>query len=892
MVALSRLRGQEQGRSCLTPRVGVSVHPMRSHRTDTDCPSDREMENEERKEINHDRERLWNAPANSLQRKRSSLLTTPPSERIRTLSTPARPSLSPRFGPGLSPSPTHHSQPNHRSHGSYSSMSSRSSRSSLSGSQANADLGKEREEEEVEEVEQERERNWNSPHPSWTKRHSYHTPARPASPALSTSSIASRGGAKPSAGARTVRVRAESMKEKASVGTGSGTVRVSPRAKQPAATVAKTTKPSPRGSHAASKTASSAPARQADSSTDERNELSSSVIRISPAKHNTAEKPVPIPVPAARPKTPQPSEMQESETDAREDQNHSGVWGDSDFNSGLAINGRGGWMFPRPQSPLPAVQLESASDAELSPPPSPSRTRRPITPTLNGHPKPSQIPVRSPKKGPSELEVSPQKGHKRATTEFATSVGRLPPSVNPKISPLFDAAVELTVPSAEESDAGSSPRQVTPKLLPVATPPPSETLATPPISPERQSFSSPSQDEERLRKVLGGPAVPKPETPPALPPAVEPEHPSPSVLATPPRASTSTPRIAFETPSPPKGMPDLPEPPSEDDTVELPLRTPLRFNGFNDHANIIAGDFSSMKTPRPPGAWAATPLPARQDEPEKRPAAPLLSRAQSLPADSSDESASGTTGLVTPAPTLSRASSLPQQTPAPPGGWLATPYTANRKSVRFDVESPDPSVAGDVTESEVPTEPTSPAVEPAERPSVEISHLELKLIDRVVNGRATLTPSPDREHKDEGDVTPRMANAVLPSAPSNGHQWSPKRFPAVRVLDAYGREHAPEGDFAEGALGSSPIAESTVVERTPRNKSGVRMLDAMGREIEEGSVEDGSLVSQSEDEGPLSHNDAVARLRAGVADLRADMSDADRYADVLGVMSGADGGAL
>ncbi|EIN11745.1 hypothetical protein PUNSTDRAFT_142009 [Punctularia strigosozonata HHB-11173 SS5] len=832
----------------------------------------REMETEEQKERNRERERLWNAPAHSLQRQRSSLLTPPPAERTRTLSTPARPSsLSPGYSPsqhraspshahGHPPSPAHPTHNSLRKHGSFSSTSSRSSRSSLSGSQASTDLEKDRVDEEEEVVVHERERNWNNPHPHWTKRHSYQGSPRPESPAASVTSSTSYAGTRNSPAAHAIRVRAESLKEKAHASPSPS--RVGAKARQPTPN-----KVPLRNAQSSSNINSPSPARKAEASDGVEN-LSSSMRRISPAKPSTpAEKPVPIPIPAVKSKTPQP-QLEDLSADMSEEQEHPEIITNSHSHShaGVGLDGaRFGWKFPRAKSPVPPVALQPPSEDDLSPPPSPSRTRRPVTPT--GQHRSSHIPVRSPGKGSKGLETSPRKGHKRTTTELADAVGRLPPSVNPKISPLFDG-VDLAASPAAGSDAGSSPRQATPRLRPTATLA-VEPLATPPSSPERQV-----RDEDRLQKALSSPAPPQPETPPAsppLPPGGTDRTPSSSVLATPTRASSSTPRLEFETPSPPKGMPDLPDPPSdEDDTMELPPRTPLKFNGF---AN--AGDFSSMKTPRPPGAWAATPLPARQDEPAKA-SAPAFNRPQTSPGDSSGDSVA--TGLATPASTLSRAHALPPQTPAPPGGWLATPYTGNRKSimkVRFDVEASgsEGSVLGgasvsEAAESEVSTEPSSPVIDPAEGPS-EVSHLEFKHIDRIMSARASLTPSPEREHKDEGDDTPRMRSAPLPStAQEQQHQWSPKRSVNVRMLDAYGREQPPSPP--------ADVKPETSIARTSRNKSGVRMLDAFGREIEEESV-----VSQSEDEGPLSHNDALARLRAGVADLRAELSDADRSLEPL-----------
>ena len=53
------------------------------------------------------------------------------------------------------------------------------------------------------------------------------------------------------------------------------------------------------------------------------------------------------------------------------------------------------------------------------------------------------------------------------------------------------------------------------------------------------------------------------------------------------------------------------------------------------------------------------------------------------------------------------------------------------------------------------------------------------------------------------------------------------------------------------------------------------MVDAMGREIEEPAVEEeDSIVSRT----PLTHNEAVMRLREQVSSMAHELSDADRYA--------------
>src|SRR5712671_3129832 len=166
-------------------------------------------------------------------------------------------------------------------------------------------------------------------------------------------------------------------------------------------------------------------------------------------------------------------------------------------------------------------------------------------------------------------------------------------------------------------------------------------------------------------------------------------------LSTPPRPrpSFSTSRIEFETPPPPKGLPELPGPPSsEDDTGNIAL---MSMNRQNDGPLNLA----ATKTPRPPGAWAATPAPARSQTPQPTsssliPAKLSRARSNSLPQTSFTDSQSS---IAIPPSALSRAGTLPTRTPAPPGGWFSTPGSLRRKGlmkVRFDTVTSD-SAASD-----------------------------------------------------------------------------------------------------------------------------------------------------------------------------------------------------
>ena len=83
---------------------------------------------------------------------------------------------------------------------------------------------------------------------------------------------------------------------------------------------------------------------------------------------------------------------------------------------------------------------------------------------------------------------------------------------------------------------------------------------------------------------------------------------------------------------------------------------------------------------------------------------------------------------------------------------------------------------------------------------------------------------------------------------------------------------------------STPRKSSRAVTAvTPRNRSVVRVVDAMGREIEEApipppAVEDPSSSVDLSLGAPLSHNEAVGRIRRTISSMREELSDADRYA--------------
>ncbi|KAJ7647521.1 hypothetical protein FB45DRAFT_201282 [Roridomyces roridus] len=401
-------------------------------------------------------------------------------------------------------------------------------------------------------------------------------------------------------------------------------------------------------------------------------------------------------------------------------------------------------------SPSPSPASRPASRISHIPVP----VRSPRTKTLNGHAKSPSVshgsdPFLQPQITVSESEMSEPENHNmtngsRAEDPFIdTDEDDKPPEDR---TPTLDT---IKIPPIEQPDPYLVPQQVPPsddeeevfqKALAVAPPP------SPPPSPPTATTAAPAEPQVTPTTILG--------------------------LSTPPkRPSFHASRLEFQTPSPPHGLPELPGPPSpdEEDTETERLSTPpLRFNAL---------DMTSTKTPRPPGAWMATPAP--------------VPRTQSLPAPSTDDSDSQLeNGLATPTASLSRASSLPTQTPRPPGGWVATPTP--RKSilkVRFDPQPSQLELSATEEESSVNGH------------SEELSSLAGGL------------PTPVEEEEE-------MARPQTPELPVKlSPVKSPRRSP-IRIVDEYGRpDKSPKG----------------------RKRKGIRVVDAMGQEVAEPEDDAGVL---------------------------------------------------
>ena len=386
-------------------------------------------------------------------------------------------------------------------------------------------------------------------------------------------------------------------------------------------------------------------------------------------------------------------------------------------------------------------------------------------------------------------------------------------------------------------------------------------------------------------------------------------------LQTPPRRpSLQTSKLEFLTPSPPKNLPDLPGPPSEDDTdpdIDND-RTPVNPNQDND----FLGNLTAMKTPKPPGAWMVTPPPAARDPPPR----PSSTPPERTPPPSNP-------AFATPGPSsLSRSSSMPMQTPAPPGAWAPTPGGSLRKKsilkVRFDVEP------GDLSSDSMVAVPVvgPPLLKPLNGINVQSGtqssrNSEARTTAGTPNGFAKPSLAALQEAESSAEMTPtKRTSTLLPQTlPAVAKPVRSPKAPSVRVLDAFGRETSndepPEKVEEDSSLLWQPVDQNESQEgfdtpvpsgsrssrhkasnsSPPRSKGSIRIVDALGREIIEDQEatptkekrkkasssrrkRESRPVEEVSDEFvmPATHNEALVRVREVISHLAEDLDEVDR----------------
>lgn len=350
----------------------------------------------------------------------------------------------------------------------------------------------------------------------------------------------------------------------------------------------------------------------------------------------------------------------------------------------------------------------------------------------------------------------------------------------------------------------------------------------------------------------------------------------PSFLSTPPRSRQSPfndSKPQFQTPSPPKGLPDLPGPPSsvsgDENERSLPQFTislaPADVTPAGDMKSRYGnGDLTAFRTPKPPGSWLPTPGPstrrrAQEDstnglvessddgllKAKSRHSQSIFSQTPAPPggwmdtpaarqADSDLESIINEGGLTTPAASLGRANTMTLKTPAPPGAWANTPIAggAARKSVlkvRFN-----PEVTNEVNESS-------------------------DVLPDSTLGQSKGSPGPPEPSS--GGLRSTTPEPVTPITPPSRSPRKHKRSPSVRMVDAYGNEQKEGRPRKRDAPSPTPT--------TPRDKSGVRIVDALGQEVKE---EPELSNEAAEDDGPnpvapTNRMEALQRVRLGIQEL-------------------------
>ncbi|KAI6021488.1 hypothetical protein BKA83DRAFT_4282595 [Pisolithus microcarpus] len=516
-----------------------------------------------------------------------------------------------------------------------------------------------------------------------------------------------------------------------------------------------------------------------------------------------------------------------------------------------------GWHFHR--QPLPPLELDrltrpSYADLETSSPPSSRASSR-----ASGIIKPSMIPVRAVSKAiRSDGHSIPMTDHLLPNGSPGRSAGR-----EDVVLASDEESIVDFLPSQPAQSQVDIPDAATRDLDAVD----GEALATDPLDnphPEGAPLSSQSPRSSGISLDPSLSAVPASFTPPGTPPptshartvSLEPvQH---GILSTPPRRPPfSSAVLHLRTPSPPRDLPDLPDPPSSDDNIS---------NG----------------TP-PPGAWAATPQqinpPSRTPSPTHSPSeesTPNLSATfiplprDGPPTDKQTKALPTENGFTTPQSSV-RTNTLPLQTPAPPGAWVRTPSqppsqggadeshfgTIGRRrsflKVRFDISESEASTAGD--------QPRSP---------LSAIRLSNPNFPEMGSSEARTTAH------DELSETAEPSSIYIPFTPIPQHGLpSPKplrKSPMVRVHDA-------EESNLQDSFDQNNYADASL---TP-GSSTVRIVDAMGRAIneqpEQRSVALFNDISITSDDLPPGRAETITRIKQVAQQLQEGFSDADRSLD-------------
>lgn len=201
---------------------------------------------------------------------------------------------------------------------------------------------------------------------------------------------------------------------------------------------------------------------------------------------------------------------------------------------------------------------------------------------------------------------------------------------------------------------------------------------------------------------------------------------------------------------------------------------------------------------------------------------------------------------------------------------MPTPATSARRrsilKVRFDVESSVENTSAEGTFQHIASAHPSDQAggTEAQHPVVETKSYP------VANGHVA-EQSTDNETE-------------RPSTPPTITLRTARKSPGVRLVDAFGREADSEDHSSGQKTDTPPERPSTPPGRnpppapvTPRSQSAVKIVDAMGRELQDGVEEPPSFMRS-----PLTHRDALARLQRVADDIAGEISEIDRSSDELG----------
>ncbi|KAG6811991.1 hypothetical protein H0H92_004956 [Tricholoma furcatifolium] len=500
-------------------------------------------------------------------------------------------------------------------------------------------------------------------------------------------------------------------------------------------------------------------------------------------------------------------------------------------------------MQPRPKSSFLAVK-DRSSLSGMAPEQQvlPSSSRKSIGKNL-GSSKPSGIPVRSPKKHKPKAQEDIDPISFNLVNESALS--QTPPEVLASAQTRSETSdMEESIASADEvSEPRTPPQELTPTISArsISFSPQTQQRAesrsyTPPDSPDRPTGREDvgMQSDATQEQIINASDQSLPASPGLSPPASPLSasrdlHEPASYLSTPPRRpSFNTSKLEFQTPSPPKNMPDLPGPPtSSEDTDDEPVRTPKH------------SDTTALKTPRPPGAWSYTPAPTR-------------TTTQKLTLENDE------TEQEMPPRKINLTAT---KTPKPPGAWAETPAPPSREvpskvsqNVRDDHESTVQAVPASFSKTYTQTPAPPGAWMATPRPRKNISKVRFNPVDDGATTDSSRNPFDDVTNTSSGTGLDAPLQTSTPPASVPSRRNATPKSPGIRVLDAFGREIIKD----EASIHNS--------------KGGIRVLDAMGREAESNFSPE---ISTSEPSIPLKHDEALTRVRQGLADLVHEMDEMD-----------------